>query len=523
MIHITTHPIVLESLQKAFPQPANAATKALNKYLAVLSNMLFEALQRGQSVEERKLNLFSISTAELALRGPQIGKKKIRLHKWLCDNDLALVNTATVGSNLSGKVSQVRLTSFVSMTDTLLNGLDEMTEDLSRHEIDTFLDGTPESNAELFRLVHPEYSDTFSDAEVDSMYDSVQIDINSLKNYIEWLCLRAKLYSIAKKNDLLRQARLVLGVALARNGCLLQRKKPSHFGRTYYHGISVQNVNKQLRAAMLGHCWEYDMRSSVVSWKMGFASEYLLELEPSADFRRIFSTSIEYLENKKSFMVTVQRDVFDISSNATSDLQLILLKQAMTALSFGARMSARGWHDHDGTWNNPALVDILKNGEERKRFLDHILVRSFVSEQNMLDGYLYSQIKVHAPALLKKIELQTAGGRPSKPKVLAYMYQHAESSVMDVVRDSLREHGYTILARIHDAIIVSKKLSLDDRDEIQHRMHDITKNPYWYLTPKEIKGFEASLIDEKREIELHKDRIAADERRAARLYGIPPQ
>ncbi len=187
MIQITSAAIVLQNIQKAFPQPANAAAKALDKYLRVLSNLLFEAVQRGQSVEERKLNLFSISLQLLALRGPKIGKNKIRLHKWLGDNDLALVKAATVGSNLSGKVSQVRLTALATLTDTLSNGQTEMTDDLSSCEIDAYLDGTPESNAELFSLVLPEFDDTLSDADIALMYDTVQLDIDSLKNYIEWL------------------------------------------------------------------------------------------------------------------------------------------------------------------------------------------------------------------------------------------------------------------------------------------------------------------------------------------------
>ncbi len=266
---------------------------------------------------------------------------------------------------------------------------------------------------------------------------------------------------------------------------------------------------------MLGDCWEYDLRSSAVAWKMGFASECLAEVKPDADFRRFFSASLDYLENKKNFMETVQYNVFDIGSNTPSDLQPKLIKQALQALSFGARMNTRGWRDSSGSWTNPALVEILKNGDERKRFVGNILIRAFVAEQNMLDGYLYSNVKIHAPALLKKVALQTAGGRPSKAKVLAYLYQHGESDVMSIVRDALREFGCTVHASIHDAIIVSKKLSLDTRDEIQHRMRESTGNPYWHLNPKEIKGYAARRKDEKQEILAHSKRIAAEEEKAA--------
>lgn len=66
-----------------------------------------------------------------------------------------------------------------------------------------------------------------------------------------------------------------MGIASVMDGYYVQRKKPSAFGRMYYEGVSVQNINKDLRSAVLGDCWEYDIRSSVVAWKMGWAKAIL--------------------------------------------------------------------------------------------------------------------------------------------------------------------------------------------------------------------------------------------------------
>jgi len=41
--------------------------------------------------------------------------------------------------------------------------------------------------------------------------------------------------------------------------------------------------------------------------------------------------------------------------------------------------------------------------------------------------------------------------------VLAYAYQHAETEVMDVVRAEIRRLGKTVLANIHDAIVVRER------------------------------------------------------------------
>ena len=66
------------------------------------------------------------------------------------------------------------------------------------------------------------------------------------------------------------------------------------------------------------------------------------------------------------------------------------------------------------------------------------------------------------------------------------MYQHEETTVMDIVRKTLVEHGQTVLANIHDAIIIRKKLKVDLRHEIELRMQELTDNKYWRLGATEL-------------------------------------
>lgn len=93
MIKITVHESVEEALHKAFPRLAASAKKALAKYVAVVESMLFDALQHGRTPEQLKLNLYAVSLDQLANKGGQIGPKKVRLHKWLRDNNLELLET----------------------------------------------------------------------------------------------------------------------------------------------------------------------------------------------------------------------------------------------------------------------------------------------------------------------------------------------------------------------------------------------------------------------------------------------
>ena len=47
MLTINIDPVVLATLQQSYPTPRTAAAKALNKYKALLEDLLFRAILRG--------------------------------------------------------------------------------------------------------------------------------------------------------------------------------------------------------------------------------------------------------------------------------------------------------------------------------------------------------------------------------------------------------------------------------------------------------------------------------------------
>jgi len=115
MFEITVDPRVALELKAAFPNPPNSSQRALNKYIATLTTMLMESLSRGQTPMEAMYSLFSISMHDLANRAGQIGTNRVRVHAWLRDNNLALIETEEIGSNLSGLVTKARLTDLVEL------------------------------------------------------------------------------------------------------------------------------------------------------------------------------------------------------------------------------------------------------------------------------------------------------------------------------------------------------------------------------------------------------------------------
>ena len=514
MIKITVNQSVEDALERAFPRPEGAAYRALQKYIGVVESMINAALLRGLTAEEKKLGVYSISTSDLANKGGQIGSQKVRLHKWLREKNLEIVQTVVAGSKFTGKHSLVKLSSLVSVQDdvqAVAQGLAQATTD---EEIDAYLSGDDVSNAALFDHLYPEYQVEWRPEKLTELFDWVPVDIASVKAYAVWLENQSQHIKGAKKDTALRQALTIIGVATHTRGYFVQRKKPSAFGRMYYEGTSVQGVNRELRRAMLGNCWEYDIRSSVTAWKMGFARSYLQDNGLDLNIKAHFPWSLLYLEEKADFMATVRHYVFDSHSPVPKDLQPALLKQAFTAISFGARQSGTGWLDPAGNWHNPALVEIIKNSDDRARFLADPCVQGFIKEQNTLDDYLFAKFKKHRPLLCNERYLQTDSGRLSKAKVMAYLYQHDETAVMYIVVQAAQAQGRAPIARVHDAIFFKTRLGADLKSSIEWQMREQTGNPYWHLTPEQLQRYQPMSLNAQREEQEHRSRIAEQERLA---------
>lgn len=492
MFKISVNPAVEQALAEAFPSPKNSAKRAIYKYAHTLAKLLHQAVLYGQTPAQRKLGTYSISLQRLANEGGQIGPDRLRVHAWLRASGLELVRTVTQGSNRSGRVSEVKLTELVEVED-----------ELASLEL---------GNAEEWRTATEVYGTTdFMNLED---FHALAVDQASLRSYILWLTEDAKLLSHESKSQMLQQARTILATACSTGGWFYQRKKPSVFGRMYYEGLSIQNVNKELRRAILGNCWEYDIRSSVISWKMGFSKEALAAAEDTRAVRDAFQATTGYLEDKADFMRTMRHFVFLEGTNVPKELQAKLLKEAVTAISFGARATTTGWYDKSGSWTNPALVEIIKNPDERKRFLGDSTIRKFIQEQNVLDDYIFQTFKREAGDFLNSPFLLTPSGRVSKSKVLAFYYQQSESQVMNVLRDVAAKHDQIPIANVHDAVFFRKRLGAELKAEVEYEMQERTANLYWRLEATQLHAYQSISKDVLAYEAEHRARIAEEERAA---------
>lgn len=501
-IHIQVDEKVSRALTEAFP--TSNVERSLKKYITTLEELITRSIVNGRTPEQNKLNLYSLSLHALSNKGGQIGGDKIRLHKWLGQNKLSLVIAVERGNNLTRKLSQVKLSPLVTIT------FGNIAQCESTYSAAAQLSSSNQTGRNLLDRAYPEVATINSHAELCEIFDPTPINTRSLQAYIDWLKTKPKHLTEEKRLTDLTQAAHILNIATELGGIYLQRRKPSAFGRTYYEGISAQSVRKQLRQAMYGGCWEYDIRSAVISWKVGMGSDLARTIDPDARPEALFRNSIYFVDNKPAIVKEICLLTFRKDDNVHEDLQKRIVKQAITAISFGAREHRSGWLKN-GSWHNPALVDILKNENHRRRFLTCAPIRGFIQEQKRLDKLIYAYAVKEIPTLLDNPRLRTESGRISKPRVIAFLYQHCETWAMDVVKQIITSKGRKVVASIHDAVILDRKLGAELKATIELEMREQTGIPYWHLEGKELKPYLSDSADVARQEQAHQRRIREEE------------
>lgn len=82
-------------------------------------------------------------------------------------------------------------------------------------------------------------------------------------------------------------------VSLAHNNRWPQWAKPSPYGRTYYGGLSLHNTSTELRQAVLGTHYQYDLQTAVYAIKHQLVADIYAEL--GQDITGAFPRTEDYL------------------------------------------------------------------------------------------------------------------------------------------------------------------------------------------------------------------------------------
>lgn len=164
-----------------------------------------------------------------------------------------------------------------------------------------------------------------------------------------------------------------------------------------------------------------------------------------------------------------------------------------------------------------SLATIITDRKLRDAFLSHDLIAGFIKEQDLLVDFILEKYR----EVLKDIPcVKTPKGRRSKSKEISYLYQHAETQIMDRVREMIKGFRYKVYANIHDAVILDRRMSYDDLHEIIDTIKEEFHMPYWNLVGEEIKAFKIPMdpilrAEKDKEYAIHLLLIAMQERELA--------
>ena len=480
MIKLSYDPSVLTALHNAFPKPKNSAKKALDKYIRLLED-LFHTSMFKRSTYAQKLKAYDVPLTPINRRGPTIKNKNNRVHRWLERNGYELVvNLRPSASNLTKEHALLKPTKLLTVKDADL--LAELRFKTSI-ELDIYFNSLSQEWIDKVNVYQDEYLNA-SSKDKQNLFFSTEVDIDSLKNYMRKVVNKSVGLNMTQEASTAYQAEYILRIAQVNNGKLHQKIDKKAFGRTYYEGLSVTNVRKELREAILGDSWEYDAKSCSTAWKMAFAQEWHELKKRKTSLRDTFNAMTWYLEKKSNFFRHVINHTFPQSA-LTLDEKTAIIKEAMTALGFGAKLGIGKWLGMFGEERMTSLFEVFnKDMDTLTRFVNCPIVKKFNQEQQILNKYIVEKFSNDNQW---RIDMDLERERKkmkddfSKAQKVVWLFQHAETRMMNIVRDELKTLGKTVLANVHDAIVVRERLTDSERIAIEKVVRNITKVGYFAL------------------------------------------
>lgn len=268
----------------------------------------------------------------------------------------------------------------------------------------------------------------------------------------------------------------------------------SPYGRVYYQGVNIQSVGREVRKAALGDHYQYDLRAAVYAIKLALAQAIYRQI--GEDFAGHFTYTKEYLEYRGAIRRRLSAHIQHYPDPER------LVKQAMTAVGFGARLQDSSWTDQEAR-EYSSLQTILRNPADRERFVSDPWVQAFVAEQSLLNKVI-SEYYLADPATVEHLRtlpnMLTPTGRIRRSQVVVWAFQTLERQIMlDVFGDQ------PVTGWIHDAVISRQPLDLA---LVRERLRGISE---WLFVDSEHESRTYSQrLDQ--EVQEHRALVAQQER-----------
>lgn len=460
------------------------ATKIITKYFRVVANELIKGMgKRSNSVNGLRTYIIDRKAIEKAMGSTTVDKHRYYIPTVMDELPTKILSIIKLGDNLRGIQTMVAINK--DFEEQLIQSGDAM------------------------ELCHELYKDVPDDAEIDY----VKIDQKSLQSFINWAE-----HGLSKKdeNDSVlhtywKEAVRIKLISSVTDDTLPQEVAVNNSARRYYKGPNLQNISTIVRKAALGKCYEMDLDNSVYSWK--------------AEMYTFITGAIlpyhiqEYLESKQLIRSKLAMKLF-----ATDDQWAIdLVKQALTAMSFGAKLSSHAYIKSKDTIHTPALKSIIYPHERFDMFASDPFIKGFYEDCQLVDKVLVTHMtnEIGKDYILSQEHLCTESGRISGPRLISWVYHIYEAQTMKVVVDALEAEGNEVLLQVHDAVYMKSKAGLASA-----RMALNSQSSFYTMSCDDIEPYGfiyRSIMDEfVKEEQEHKQRMAEQELIAQRRYSIDP-
>jgi hypothetical protein len=204
-----------------------------------------------------------------------------------------------------------------------------------------------------------------------------------------------------------------------------------------------------VRQAALGECHQYDIEASVFTWKLDFVkSQYEIKLPATLD----------YLEYKNHHRTRLAEMIFGSKGKGYVNY----IKQAITAIGFGARKTNAVWMGENGKWCKTALREIIKSPTLLDQFLNDAWVKEFLEEQEEMNKLIWNDIKDLA-MIKNDPNLRNLNNQISKSKAIAKAYQTTERFLLNELIKTAKRNEVLLIC--HDGFYTKTKCKIVELKE----------------------------------------------------------
>lgn len=464
---------VIATFRQKFPKiKEERAINLCNRYLAAIKKQVSKNL-----AYERGSVIMKFSTHEAMRDSGEFQYNNHRYYVWKeFESLLQIVVVWEKGSNLTNQLSQVRIDE---------RYLDLLIETMDAAEIQNAWWGSNWNSADL---------------------SMIPVDVAGLEHFAVQ-CER-ELQKKHHPNYLnrvrqnLRVVKQVLVVVNSYNGRWPHLSKSSPYGRNYYVGLSLHNCSSEVRHAALGHHYSYDLDAACYAVRLLLVEDIFARA--NSDTLGLYTNTKDYLTHKSAIRRRLAQHIQHYPDGER------LVKEALNAIGFGARLEEGSWLTAAGTREYNAISKIIRNSEDRERFMTDPWVIEFTREQEEMITIIseyYLTDDAFAEHLRTVPNMTNNRGTIKPNQVMAYLYQHMETQIIQHLTGDLE-----VTVTIHDGFIAKRRYNLLD---LRVQLREIS--PYLDISVEEHIAFRTETDDELE----HHEFIRQEEARVAQLAGKP--